>query len=90
MQYARRREGNDQPLYEREFVRDCGQVAERRQLCQGLGLVTRETLIYSRVCARDRFWSSGKARCRFGGHSYRASGATQQSEKMRTPTQALE
>ncbi len=29
----------------------------------------REALIYSRVCARDRFWSSGKARCRFGSDS---------------------
>ena len=36
----------------------------------------RETLIYSHVCARDRFWSSGKARCRFGSPSYRAGGAT--------------
>ncbi|MCK8515006.1 RES domain-containing protein [Methylonatrum kenyense] len=36
----------------------------------------RETLIYSRARARDRFWSSGKARCRFGSRSYRAGSAT--------------
>jgi len=36
----------------------------------------KETLTYSRVCARIRFWSSGKARCRFGSRRYRAGGAT--------------
>ncbi len=40
------------------------------------GRALKETLTYSRVCARDRFWSSGKARYRFGSRSYRAGDAT--------------
>jgi len=32
-------------------------------------LPLKETLKYSRVCARDRFWSAGKARCRSGSDS---------------------
>ena len=32
-------------------------------------LLLKETVKYSRVCARDRFWSSGKAQCRSGSDS---------------------
>ena len=42
-----------------------GTLRYRNRMLESVPAI-KETLIYSRVCARDRFWSSGKARCRFG------------------------